>query len=141
MNSNRAIFVRWLKFNFVGAIGVGVQLATLTVLAGVLHFHYLFATTLAVEAALIHNFIWHERYTWADRRTQAAATRFATFNATNGALSIVGNLVTMKLLVEGANIPYLLANILAIATCSTANFLVSDRCVFRAIPRAGSNRG
>jgi putative flippase GtrA len=32
-----------------------------------LHFPYLAATALAVEAAVVHNFFWHERFTWADR--------------------------------------------------------------------------
>ena len=53
--------IRWLKFNFVGGIGIGVQLVVLTALKSGLHFNYLLATVLAVEAAVIHNFIWHER--------------------------------------------------------------------------------
>src|SRR5436190_21825889 len=28
---------------------------------------YLLATALAVEGAILHNFVWHERWTWADR--------------------------------------------------------------------------
>jgi putative flippase GtrA len=127
----QTVLVRWLKFNLVGAIGIAVQLATLLFLRTGLHLHYMVATALAVEAAVIHNFIWHERYTWADRRTQAVATRLVIFNATNGAMSIVGNLLMMKLLVEGVRLPYLPANVWAIAACSIANFLVSDRLVFR----------
>ena len=133
--SSRTMLARWLRFNFVGAVGIAVQLATLALLRAGLHLHYIFATALAVEAAVIHNFIWHERYTWADRRTQAVATRFIAFNATNGAMSIVGNLAMMKLLVDGARLPYLPANVVAIAACSIANFLVSDRLVFRMAKR------
>jgi putative flippase GtrA len=59
--------LRWLKFNAVGAIGIGVQLAVLVGLKSGLHLSYLLATALAVEAAVVHNFLWHERYTWADR--------------------------------------------------------------------------
>jgi putative flippase GtrA len=131
----RTMLARWLRFNFVGALGIAVQLVTLGLLRTGLHLHYIFATALAVEAAVIHNSIWHERYTWADRRTQAAATRFITFNATIGGFSIVGNLIMMKLLVEGAHVPYLPANIVAIATCSIANFFMNDRLVFRMIKR------
>ena len=60
------LFIRWIKFNAVGAIGVGVQLLMLTLLAkaGV---YYLISTGLAVEAAVLHNFLWHEHYTWRDR--------------------------------------------------------------------------
>src|SRR5438874_8447101 len=91
--SSRTILARWLRFNLVGAVGITVQLASLAFLRTGLHLHYIVATALAVEAAVIHNFIWHERYTWADRRTEAAALRFIAFNATNGAVSIVGNLL------------------------------------------------
>jgi putative flippase GtrA len=63
----RRIFLRWGVFNIVGLIGIGVQLVMLVVLKGWLGIHYLAATVLAVEAAILHNFIWHERWTWVDR--------------------------------------------------------------------------
>jgi len=59
--------IRWGKFNLVGAIGIFVQFAALFFLKSVAHFNYLAATALAVEIAVVHNFVWHERYTWADR--------------------------------------------------------------------------
>jgi putative flippase GtrA len=59
--------VRWCKFNLVGAGGVFVQFGVLFLLKSGLHFNYLAATVLAVEAAVVHNFFWHERFTWADR--------------------------------------------------------------------------
>src|SRR5438552_6168090 len=48
--------VRWLKFNAVGGIGIVVQLVVLAVLKVTFHFDYLWATALAVETAVIHNF-------------------------------------------------------------------------------------
>ena len=48
-------------------MGIAVQLLMLVVLKAGLHLHYLVATALAVETAVIHNFLWHERFTWADR--------------------------------------------------------------------------
>src|SRR5207237_8971860 len=65
--SGRTTAARWLKFNAVGGIGMLVQLGTLAVLTNGLRVNYLLATALAVEAAVIHNFLWHERFTWADR--------------------------------------------------------------------------
>ena len=49
---------RWLKFNAVGVLGAGVQLCVLAALHrwGV---HYLLATALAVESAVLHNYLWH----------------------------------------------------------------------------------
>jgi putative flippase GtrA len=122
--------LRWLRFNAVGGIGIGVQLAILAALKSALHLNYLLATALAVEAAIIHNFLWHERFTWADRVGGRSLTRFAKFNLTTGALSIFGNLAAMKLFVDVLGFPYLAANGIAIAACSMANFVVSDRVVF-----------
>jgi putative flippase GtrA len=62
-----ATLVRWCKFNLVGAVGICVQFGVLFFLKSELHFPYLAATALAVEAAVVHNFFWHERFTWADR--------------------------------------------------------------------------
>jgi putative flippase GtrA len=125
----RSITMRWLKFNLVGGIGIVVQLLALAVLKAGLHFSYLIATALAVETAVIHNFLWHERFTWADR-TGAGFTRFLKFNLTTGLFSIAGNLLLMKLLVGLGHLNYLPANGIAITACSVVNFLVSDGFVF-----------
>ena len=128
------MLLRWFKFNAVGGIGVGVQLVALTILAGQLELNYLVATALAVETAVIHNFLWHERWTWADRFTQGRQgswRRFAQFNLTTGTLSIVGNLLFMRFFVGSLGMHYLVANLLTIAVCSVLNFVVSDRLVFQ----------
>src|SRR5205085_9977389 len=65
--SLREMGARFARFNAVGAMGVAVQLGTLALLTRVLGWDYLVATAIAVEAAVAHNFLWHERYTWADR--------------------------------------------------------------------------
>jgi len=59
--------VRWGKFNLVGVIGIVVQFAALFFLKSVLHLQYLVSTAIAVEVAVLHNFVWHERFTWVDR--------------------------------------------------------------------------
>jgi len=122
---------RWLKFNAVGAGGIVVQLATLAVLRSALKMEYLFATSLAVEAAVVHNYFWHQRFTWADRTERNSWLRFAKFNLTTGVFSILGNVLLMRTFVGAAHLNYFLASILTIATCSIANFLVSDRFVFQ----------
>ena len=136
-------FVRWWKFNFVGAIGIGVQFAALFLLKSVLGFDYLFATAFAVEAAIVHNFVWHEQFTWVDRTQLApikrqgiapswrqSLPRFLRFNLTAGAVSLLGNLALMKVMVGEGHMNYFLANAIAITLCSIANFLVSDEWVF-----------
>jgi putative flippase GtrA len=125
----RSTTIRWLKFNLVGGIGIAVQLLALVALKDGLHFSYLIATALAVEAAVIHNFLWHEHFTWSDR-AGAGFARFLKFNLTTGMFSIAGNLALMKLLVGLGHMNYLLANGITITACSVVNFLVSDGFVF-----------
>jgi putative flippase GtrA len=130
----RTTGTRGLKFNAVGGLGIGVQLLVLTVLKSELHVNYLLATALAVEAAVVHNFLWHERFTWADRATDNGFARFLQFNLTTGLCSIAGNVLLMKLLAGIMALPFLLANGIAIAVCSLINFAMSDKVVFRRLP-------
>lgn len=132
----RELLGRWLKFNTVGLLGIFVQLLALAFLREVLALEYLLATALAVETAVLHNFVWHERWTWLERTRQAAGlrpllVRLARFNLTTGLVSIVTNLVVMRLLVGGLHLHYLPANMLSIAAASLANFLLSELFVFR----------
>jgi len=131
----RQSLFRWLKFNAIGGIGIVVQLAALSVVRSWLKLDYLLATGLAVEIAVIHNFLWHERFTWADRpaaRPAHSLIRLAKFNASNGAVSIVGNLGLMRVLVGEVKFNYVASNLVAIVVCSLVNFLLSDRFVFDA---------
>ena len=124
---------RWVKFNFVGGLGIGVQLLALAVFRRWMKLDYLLATGMAVEIAVIHNFLWHERFTWADRpasRPVQSLVRLAKFNASNGAVSLAGNLLLMRLLVGELKCNYLASNLVAVVVCSLVNFLLGDRFVF-----------
>jgi len=121
--------VRWLKFNAVGAIGIAVQLAVLTLLKSGLGLNYLLATGVAVEATVLHNFFWHERFTWSDRPTRDRLRRLLRFNLTTGLFSIAGNVAFTHVLVK-AGVAYLPANAVSIALCSIVNFALNDRMVF-----------
>jgi putative flippase GtrA len=142
-STGTATLVRWCKFNLVGALGICVQFGVLFLLKSVLRCNYLAASALAVEAAVVHNFFWHERFTWADRarsdRTKPervrpsrgkSLPRFLRFNLTTGLVSIGGNLGMMRVMVGRAHLHYLAANGIAIAVCSLVNFVVSDGWVF-----------
>lgn len=131
----RSLGLRWLKFNAVGAMGIVVQLGALAILVSRFHVNYLLATALAVEMAVLHNFVWHERFTWKDRpaasRRQAAA-RLLRFHVSNGLISLAGNVVLMRVLTGAFHVNYLLANCASIAVLSLANFAASPTFVFRA---------
>jgi putative flippase GtrA len=125
--------LRWLKFNAVGVLGIGVQLAALAIFRSWFELEYLLATALAVEIAVVHNFFWHERFTWKDRpsaRPMQSLIRLLKFNVSNGAVSIIGNLALMRLLVGAMKLDYIISNCVAIIVCSLVNFLLGDRFVF-----------
>jgi len=116
--------IRWAKFNAVGAVGVAVQLGVLAALFQ-LGVHYLVATALAVEAAVLQNYYWHTRWTWKGR--EGSLWRF---HLSNGLLSLISNLVWMRMFTGWLGVPPLPANLMGIALTSTVNFLLGDRWVF-----------
>jgi putative flippase GtrA len=123
---------RMARFSLVGAIGIAVQLVALALLQRV-GMDYLLATLFAVEAAILHNFVWHERYTWRDRVVVSVWDSFARlvrFHLTNGAISLAGNALLMRWLVGELHLPVIPANLIAITACWLLNFVLSDRVVF-----------
>jgi putative flippase GtrA len=136
VKNHMKVLARWGRFNLVGAVGMAVQLGTLALLDHVWPGHYLWATAAALEATLLHNFVWHLNYTWRDRRRHAGVLgQCLRFHLANGAVSLVGNLALMRLLVEGARMPVLPANALAILACSLVNFALGDQWVFGGLRR------
>jgi putative flippase GtrA len=124
-------FIRWLKFNLVGAIGMVFQLATLALLNRCAPGHYLLVSAAAVELTLLHNLVWHLHYTWRDRRNNSAlAGQLMRFHLSNGLVSMLGNLALMRVLVDGAHIPIIASNCLAILCCSIVNFCLGNRWAF-----------
>ena len=133
--------LRAAKFYAVGALGIVVQLVALYCYKHLLEPHYLWATALAVETAVLHNFMWHEFWTWSDRPSTGLdrAARLWRFHLSNGLLSLVGNVLLMRLLVGTFGLHYLVANVLSIGSLALANFLLSELYVFRYLIRPPSN--
>jgi putative flippase GtrA len=117
---------RWLRFNLVGAMGMGLQLTLLALFTRISGGHYLYASAAAIEFTLLHNFFWHQRFTWRDRQEPGSVwPRLLRFHLSNGMVSLPGNLVLMRLLVHEAHLPLLVANSIAILGCSLVNFSLS----------------
>lgn len=122
---------RWLRFNAVGLAGVVVQLVALAAWKQLPGMTTLGATALAVETAVLHNFYWHERWTWGTRGTAGAGVRLLRFHLANGLVSIVSNLVWMRVLEGAFGMHYLAANAISIGATALLNFALSERFVFR----------
>ena len=128
---------RFLRFNAVGALGVGVQLTVLWVLVDLWGADYVWATAIAVGSAVVHNFLWHLQWTWGDRRRQgsSAILTFLRFAGTNGVVSIAGNVAVMVTLVGVGGLNPVIANAIAIASTGLVNFATSHLFVFGCQPQ------
>ncbi len=123
---------RIAAFAAVGAAGFVVQLVVLTA-STTAGWPDLAATAIAVEAAVLHNFIWYERWTWADRaRRGGVGLRLARFNASVGVTSIAGNVAIVAALVRVCGISALTANAIAVGSLGAVNFLIADGWIFAA---------
>ena len=139
------MLIRFLRFNVVGAMGVAVQIAALALLVSGAGMHYFPATAIAIELSVLHNFLWHERWTWrdrtgtnAERKVQGAGRRcggvpgrLVAFHAGNGLLSMSGSLILMPVLVGWLGLHYIAANLATIAATGLFNFVLGDRVIFR----------
>ena len=57
---------------------------------------------------MLHNFVWHERWTWRDRAGGGPARllgRLARFHAGAGIVSLAGNVAITVALVEWLHVP------------------------------------
>jgi putative flippase GtrA len=124
---------RFVRFNAVGALGIGVQLGVVWLLADVGAVNTVPATVAAVVAAVVHNFLWHRRWTWADRLAGGARSpqAFARFALVNGAVSLIGNAAAVPLFTGGLGLGPVTANAIAIGLLGVVNFVLGDQLVFK----------
>jgi putative flippase GtrA len=125
---------RFARFAIAGSGGFLIQIAALALLTEVFAVHYVTATIVAVEAAILLNFAWHEGWTWADRPAASPGERWrrlARFNALTGLTSIAGSVVFTAILVETLSLSPVMANIISVVALSAINFVSANALVFR----------
>ena len=133
MTSAERLLARLGKFNLVGMLGAALQLLLLYLLTKGFHMSAVAATPAAVEIVVLHNWAWHERFTWRDRQCKGIRqriTRLLRFHASNGLTSLAGNTVLAYCLVERLSLPVPPSAMGAIVICSLINFFIADRWVF-----------
>jgi dolichol-phosphate mannosyltransferase len=110
------------RFAAVGLAGVGVNLAVLSLLHGMLGLPLLLSTAAATEVAIIGNYAGNELITFHIRRLNLP--RLLRFNAASlaGLCLTVGTVWVLQHLVDWH---YLVDELLAIGAGSTANFAIN----------------
>lgn len=125
--------MRFVRFALAGAGGFAIQVGMLAVLTSLFDVNYMVATLIAVEAAILSNFAWHQQWTWKDRAGGAPMLRrLLRFNALTATTSIAGSIVVTAFFVEAIGLHVIAANIASVAILSVINFIGADRLVFRA---------
>jgi dolichol-phosphate mannosyltransferase len=111
---------RFLKFSAVGLAGTTVNMAVLYLGYQVAGLPLLLASVLAVETAVLNNFLWNN--IWTFRQRTFALIRLVKFNLVSlGALTV--NVAVLYLLVTMLDLHYLAANLAAIVAATGLNFV------------------
>ena len=121
---------RFVRFSGAGLSGFVVQLTAMWVLMSLADVHYMVAAALAVEAAILMNFAWHQAWTWRDR-PGSAWTRLVRYHALTAVTSIAGSVMVTAAMTESFSVHPVVANAMSILLLSFVNFAGAERMVFR----------
>lgn len=113
-----------MRFGVVGASGVVVNNAVLYALHGLLGWSLIPSSVLAVEAAIVNNFVWNDLWTFSERTK--TSYRFLRFNLVSLG-GLVVNTAVLAALVTFAGVHYLIANLIAIGVAMGWNFAANAR--------------
>ena len=134
MNCSTPLGSRFGRFNLVGLLGSVLQLLLFYLSVKHLGLSAVKATPIAVELTLIHNFLWHEWFTWRYPRPIGFCERIVRllmFHVGNGFTSLAGNTLLTHFLMEKLRVPALMSALAAIVICAPLNFVLADRWIFK----------
>lgn len=117
------------KFTVVGALGTLLNLLLMFLMVEVFATEFVTASILAIEMAIVHNFLFNNYWTFGTQRSEGIIIKkFLYFNLASGG-SLVVNVAVSALLIHFGTW-YLFAQAIGIATAFTSNFLTSTHLVF-----------
>lgn len=134
---------RIARFGAVGAAGFVWQAGLACLLVGACGADAVWAWVVSTEAAVLHNFVLHVRWTWADRPVPARQLlgRLVRFNSANGAISIVGGAIVMRVTTGDLGLPFPIGLVVSVGLCALGNLLASEYWAFRGgAARGGEDR-
>jgi len=118
---------RFARFCLVGASGVLVNMGLLWVLTELAGLYYLLSSVIAVETAIVNNFVWNDVWTFHDRRQPGwleRLKRLVKFNAVSaGGLCI--NVAVLWLFTDQFGFHYMVANLVGVAAATMWNFFAN----------------
>jgi dolichol-phosphate mannosyltransferase len=133
-NEKIAFFLRMIKFGIVGTSGIFVNQCVLVLCVKIFNIDYKIGSLMAIETAIITNFLLNYNLTFGDRKrkdVKSKAAAFLKFNATSFATAFLLNWGTLVFLTEVAHIKYWISNLAGIFVAAAVNFCVSNFWVFK----------
>jgi len=122
-------FGRLLKFGAVGGTGVIINTTALYVLSRWLGLPLLLSSGIAVELAIVSNFFWNNRWTFACR--SPSLIRFVKFNVAS-LIGLTVNVTTVWGLTK-TGLYFLIANLVGICVGVAVNYACSVAWVWRRV--------
>ena len=122
------------KFIAVAWLGMLVNSAVLFTLKGGLHVPLIPASMIAIEVAIIHNFIWHRQWAWAERNNghnKPFFRQLLLYNVATGVVDFSVNVSVLWMLSTFLHVHYLLANIAGMCAGPFVKFWLNDKIIFK----------
>jgi dolichol-phosphate mannosyltransferase len=126
---------RMLAFALIGVSGLLPNQLVLWLLATVMGVHYLPAAVVANLIAVCWNFVLTDSLLYRNRRHRSLSGRFTRFFVMGNA-DLLLRIPLLALLVDGAHVGVLAANLITLVTSFVVRFLILDKVIYRAKPRA-----
>lgn len=122
-------FLRLIKFSIVGVIGAVINTGFLWLFTDVAGLFYLYSSVIAIEIAIILQFLMNDRWTFKERKTthvEQFMTRIIKSNIwRSGGLAV--NIGVLYFLTEHVGVYYLLSNIVGIICAFLLNYFFESR--------------
>lgn len=120
---------KFIKFCFVGASGVVINLGLLYILTEFASWYYLVSSAFAIEVSIISNFLLNNWWTWKKKK-KGFISRFFKFNLVS-LIALVMNMSILFFFTEIIGLWYILSNLIGIAIATIVNFSLNDRWTFK----------
>ncbi len=122
-------FFRLIKFSIVGVIGAGINTGFLWLLTDLAGLYYLFSSTVAIEIAILMQFMMNDRWTFKERKTTYVGQFIKRILKSNlwrsGGLAV--NVGVLYLFTAYLGVYYLLSNIFGIICAFLLNYILESR--------------
>jgi len=123
-------YKRFIKFGIVGTSGILANNFVLWLLVELSGLPFYLCSLIAIETAILNNFLLNDAWTWADRKSGSKIIRFLKYNASTAFSSIFINISVLMFFKEWVGLPYIISNLIGIGFGMLVNFLINHYWTF-----------